>query len=89
MGHPVLLAGLGLVGLGHGVVELLEEGFVFFRTVLFGEAEGLYAFYEDFGDVGLGFDGFDDFGEEFFEGHGARVGGLGAAHEFGLDVGWD
>ena len=32
---------------------------------------------------------FDDFGEEFLEGHGSGVGGLGRAHELGLDVGWD
>lgn len=37
----------------------------------------------------MGFDEVDDLVEEFFEGHGARVGGLCAAHELGLDVGWD
>jgi hypothetical protein len=73
----------------HRVVELLEEGVVFLSAVLFGEAERLDALDEDFGGVGLGFEDFDDFGEEVFEGHGARVGGLAAAHEFGLDVGWD
>jgi hypothetical protein len=73
----------------HGVVELLDEGVVFLFAVLFGEAERLDALDEDFAGVGLGFEDFDDFGEEVFEGHGARVGGLAAAHEFGLDVGWD
>ena len=32
---------------------------------------------------------FDGLGDKVFEGHGAWVGGLLAAHEFGLDVGWD
>jgi hypothetical protein len=73
----------------HGVVELLEEAVVLFFAVLFGEAKGVDAFDEDFGGVGLSLDNFDDFAEEVLEGHGARVGGLAAAHEFGLDVGWD
>ena len=48
---------------GHrGVVELLEEGVVFFFAVLFGEAEGFDSFDEDFGGVGLGFDNLDDLG---------------------------
>ncbi len=36
----------------------------------------------------MGFDEVDDFVEEVLEGHGAGVGGLCAAHELGLDVGW-
>jgi hypothetical protein len=41
-----------VVACGHGVLELVEECGVFFRAVLLGEAEGLDAFDEDFGDVG-------------------------------------
>ena len=89
MGHPVLWPSFALVGVVHGVVEGLEEGFVLFLTVGGGEAEGLDALDEDLGGVGLGLDDVDDFGEEFFEGHGSGVGGLGRAHEFGLDVGWE
>jgi hypothetical protein len=37
----------------------------------------------------LSLEDFDDFGEEVLERHGAGVGNLGAAHEFGLEVGWD
>jgi hypothetical protein len=49
-----------LVGVGgHGIVELFEEGGVFFRAVLFGEAERLDAFDEDLGGVGLSFDEVD------------------------------
>ena len=70
----------------HGVVELLEEGVVFFLAVGCGEAERFDALDEDFGGVGLGLEDFDHFGDEVFEGHGAGVGGLGAAHESGLDV---
>ena len=73
----------------HGVVELLEEGVVFFLAVGCGEAEGFDALDKDFGGVGLGFDDVDDLVEVVLEGHGARVGGLLAAHEFGLDVGRD
>ena len=65
--------GLRLVRRHHGVVELLEEGVVFFLAVGCGEAERLDAFYKDFRGVGLSLDDFDDFGEEVFEGHGARV----------------
>ena len=36
----------------------------------------------------MSFDDVEDFVEEVFERHGAGVGGLLAAHEFGLDVGW-
>jgi hypothetical protein len=89
MGHPAFGLVWRLVRRHHGVVELLEEGVVFFFAVLFGEAEGLDAFDEDFGGVGLGFEDLDGLGEVVVEGHGARVGGLGAAHEFGLDVGRD
>ena len=56
---------------------------------LFGEAERFDALDENFGGVGLSFDDFDHLDEEVLERHGARVGGLGAAHQFGLDVGWD
>ena len=78
-----------LVGVVHGVVEGLEEGFVFFGAVVGGVAQGFYALGEDLGGFGLGLDEVDGFGDEVFEGHGSGVGGLGAAHEFGLDVGWD
>jgi hypothetical protein len=67
------------------VIELLEEGVVFFCAVGGGEAEGLDAFDEDFGGVGLGFDDLDGFGDVVLERHGARVGSL-AGHKFGLDV---
>ena len=72
----------------HRVVELLEECVVFFFSGLFGEAERLDAFDENFGGVGLGLEDFDGLGEIVLEGHGARVGGLVAAHQLGLDVGW-
>jgi hypothetical protein len=49
------------VGGGHRVVELIEECDVFFRAVLLREAEGLDAFDEHFGDVGLGFKHVDCF----------------------------
>jgi hypothetical protein len=75
-----------LVGV-HGVVELFEEGVVFFFAVGGGEAEGFDAFDEDLGGVGLRLDDFDDFVEVVLQRHGSRVGGLGTAHEFGLDVG--
>jgi hypothetical protein len=96
MGHP-FSALLGndnlelawLVGSHHRVVELLVEGVVFFFSVGGGEAKGFDSFDENFGGVGLGFNDFDGFGEIVLEGHGARVGGLLAAHEFGLYVGWD
>ena len=71
----------------HSVVELLEEDAVLFFTVGGGEAEGLDALDEDFGGGRLSFDDLDDLAEEIFEGHGAWVTGLAAAHEFGLDVG--
>jgi hypothetical protein len=76
------------VGMVHGVVELLEEGVVFFFAVCCGEAERLDAFDENFGGVGLGLDDFDGFGDVVCEQHGARVDGLVAAHELGLHVGW-
>jgi hypothetical protein len=44
-----------LVGVGHGVVELLEEGFVFFFAGLFGVAEGVDALDADLGGRGLSF----------------------------------
>jgi len=72
----------------HGVVELLEEGVVFFVAFGGGEAEGLDAFDVDFGGVGLGFDDLDGLGDVVLERHGAWVDGLAAAHELGLDVGW-
>ena len=53
----------------HGVVELLEEGVVFFFAVLFGEAEGFDSFDEDFGGVGLSFEAFDGLGDVVLEGH--------------------
>ncbi len=71
---------------GHGVVELGEEGGVFFWAVLFGEAERLDAFDEDLGGVGLSFDEVDGFADVVGEGHGAWIGCLSAAREFGLDV---
>ena len=80
--------GTRLVG-GHGVVELFEEGVVFFRAVLLGEAQGIDAFDQDLSGGGLGFDDLDGLVEEFLKGHGARVGRLGVAHQFGLDVGRD
>jgi len=58
---------------GHGVVELFEEGGVFFRAVLFGEAEGLDAFDEDLCRVGLSFDEVDGFVEVVGEWHGAGI----------------
>jgi hypothetical protein len=73
----------------HSVVELVEEGGVFFGAVLFSEAEGMDALDEDFGGVGLGFDDLDGLVEVVLERHRARVGGLLATHEFGLDVGRD
>ena len=73
----------------HGVVELLEEGGIFFLVVGGGEAKGFDALDENFGGAGLRFDDLDNLIEEVLKGHGARVGGLLAAHEFGLDVGWD
>lgn len=51
----------GLVRGGHRVVELFEERVVFYRAALFGEAEGLDAFDEDFGYVWLGFKDVDGF----------------------------
>jgi len=77
------------VGSHHRVVELLVEGVVFFFSVGGSEAEGFDAFDEDFGGVRLRFDDVDGFEEVVLEGHGARVGSLLAAHEFGLDVGRD
>ena len=73
----------------HGVVKLFEEGVVFFLAVLFGETKRFDAFDQDFGCVGLGPHEFDRLGQVVFERHGARVGSLPAAHEFGLDVWWD
>ena len=75
------------MGSHHGVVELLEEGVVFFGAAVLGEAEGFDAVDEDLGGVGLGFDDVDDLGDVVLERHGAWVGGLVAAHELGLDVG--
>jgi hypothetical protein len=57
-----------VVACGHGVLELVEECGVFFRAVLLGEAEGLDAFDEDFGDVGLGFEDVDGLVEIVGEG---------------------
>jgi hypothetical protein len=91
MGHPdfVLVHEIShLVRGHHGVVELLEEGVVFFLAVCSSEAEGLDAFDENFSGVRLGFDDLDDLSEVVLERHGAWVGGLAAAHELGLDVGW-
>ena len=76
----------GLVRAHHGVVELFEEGVVFFLSILFGETKRLDAFDENFGCVGLGPDEFNGFGEVVFERHGAGVGGLLAAHQFRLDI---
>jgi hypothetical protein len=73
----------------HGVVELLEESFVFFGAVVGGEAEGFDALDEDFGGGGLGLDDVHGLGNEVGKGHGAGIGGLAGAHELGLDVGWD
>jgi hypothetical protein len=87
MGHR-RFGWLRLVRCQHGVVELLEKRVVFFFTVGGCEAERFDAFDEDFCGVGLGFDDVNDFVEEFFERHGAWIGGLLAAHEFSLDVGW-
>ena len=75
------------MGSHHCVVELLVEGVVFFFSVGGGEAEGFDAFDENFSGVGLRLDDVDGFGEVVLERHGAWVGGLLAAHEFGLDVG--
>jgi len=71
----------------HGVVELLEEGGVFFFAVGGGKSQRLDAFDEDFGGVGLSLDDLDNLVEEILEWHGARIAGLAAPHEFGLDVG--
>ncbi len=71
---------LGLVRGHHGVVELLEEGVVLFLAVGGGEAQGFDKFDEDFGDVGLGGEDLDGFGEVVLERHGAWGGGLLAAH---------
>jgi hypothetical protein len=88
MGHRVLVSARRILVRGqHSVVELLEEGVVFFLTVGGGEAEGLDALDEDFGGVGLGFDDVDDLFEIVLERHSAWVGGLLAAHQLGLDVG--
>jgi hypothetical protein len=66
--------GRGLVWVGgHGVVELVEERGVSLRAVLFGEAEGLYAFDEDLDGVGLGFEKVDGLVEIVGEGHGAGI----------------
>jgi hypothetical protein len=73
----------------HRIVELLEEGIVFFFAVLLSEAQGLDAFDENFSGVGLSFDELNGFGEVILERHGAWIGRLAAAHELGLDVGWD
>ena len=95
MGHPARRFGdcfgcrEGLVRGHHGVVELFEECVVYFLSILFGETKRLDAFDEDFGCVGLGPDEFDSLGEVVFERHGAGVGSLLAAHQFGLDVRWD
>ena len=72
----------------HGVVELLEEGGVLFGAVLLGEAKGHDAFDEDFGCGGLGGEDGHDLGNVVAEGHGAGIGGLEAAQQFGLNVGW-
>jgi len=86
--HFAVVGDFALVGsFGHGVVELGEEGFVFFLAVCGGEAKGFDAFDEDFGGAGLGLEKFDGLGEIVGERHGAWVRGLVAAHEFGLDVG--
>ena len=77
------------MGVGYGIVEGFEEGVIFFRAIVGGEAEGFDAFDEDLFGVGLGLDEVDGLGDEVFEGHGAGVGCLGRAHEFGLDVGRD
>ena len=77
------------MGSHHCVVELLVEGVVFFFSVGGGEAEGFDAFDENFSGVRLRLDDVDGFGEVVLERHGAWIGGLLAAHEFGLDVGWD
>jgi len=71
----------------HGIVELLEEGVVTFLAIGGAEAERFDAFDEDLGGVGLCLDDLDDFVEVVLERHGAWVGCLLAAHEFGLDVG--
>ena len=77
------------MGSHHRVVELLEECVVFFFSVGGGEAEGFDAFDEDFSGVRLRLNDVDGFGEIVLERHGAWIGGLLAAHEFGLDVGRD
>ena len=74
------------MGVGYGIVEVFEEGVIFFRAIVGGEAEGFDAFDEDLFGVGLGLDEVDGLSDEILEGHGAWVGGLGAAHELGLNV---
>ena len=76
-----------LVGGCQSVVESVEDGAVI--AVLGGVAQGINSLYADLGRGGLGLEDFDGFGEEVFEGHGARVGVLGFAHQLGLDVGRD
>ena len=57
MGRPIQDCGcLGLVGVVHGFVEGVEEGFVFFGAVVGGEAQGFHALGEDLGGFGLGSD---------------------------------
>ena len=70
----------------HGVVELIKECRVFFCTAVFGGAERFDALDENFGGFGLGLDYFEDLVDVVVERHGTGVGGLGAAHEFSLDV---
>jgi hypothetical protein len=74
------------MGTVHCVVELFEEGVVFFLSILFAETKRLNAFDEDFGCVGLGPDEFYGFGEVVFERHGAGVGSLLATHQFRLNI---
>ena len=73
--------------MGHCIVEALEEGIVFFFTIVLRKPQGFDTLDQNLGRSRLCFQQFDHLSKEVPKRHGLWIACLTAAHQLGLNVG--